>query len=56
MLSNECATLYKKTDVSNKRVQRDSSTDKTTTQEKRGSEDYSLIFQRNKTSKTQTKD
>lgn len=58
MFPNESATLYKKTGVSNKKVQRKTAvqTKPPFKREKKESEDYSLIFRRKKSSKTQTKD
>lgn len=57
MFPNECATLYKKTAVSNKKVQRKIAVQtKQPPKEKRESEDHSLIFRIKKSSKTQSKD
>lgn len=58
MFPNESATLYKKTGVCNKKVQRETAvqTKPPLKEKKKESEDYSPIFTRNRSSKTQTKD
>lgn len=49
MFPNECATLYKKTGVSNKKIQRKTAVQtKQPPQKKKDSEDYSLIFRKKK--------